>query len=418
MANPYGMTEFDVPGALSALEAARSNRIRQMLLQRQIAQEERAMEQQQGIRDAFQRYTEGSPGAGSASAASQPVPTLTPAAPEAAPAVPAPIDPAAGALAPAPMAAPEGDRQQLFRDLLAIDPQQAFQVSQAFAQMDEAQFNATTRRNGVLARAAQHLLSLPEDQRSAEFQRLAPVLMRDGGVTRQQLTGFELTPENLHFVVAQARDIEKLAEEARPQFRNVSAGDVLIDTNRIQPGGSARDAVVYESPFVRDAQGNVYERDTGGEVRGARNNNPGNIEDGPFARAQPGYQGSDGRFAIFETPEQGVRAQESLLRNRYLQRPTTVREVIERYSPRRSRGGDNTDEQVDNYIRYVENRLGIQPGATIDAARGAELGAAMREFETGQRRSAAPVHVRTIEEARELPPGTVFITPDGRRKVR
>jgi len=33
-------------------------------------------------------------------------------------------------------------------------------------------------------------------------------------------------------------------------------------------------------------------------------------------------------------------------------------------------------------------------------------------------RGSAPVRVNSIEEARALPPGTAFITPDGRRKVR
>jgi hypothetical protein len=32
--------------------------------------------------------------------------------------------------------------------------------------------------------------------------------------------------------------------------------------------------------------------------------------------------------------------------------------------------------------------------------------------------ASGPVRVRTPDEARALPPGTVFITPDGRRKVR
>jgi hypothetical protein len=36
----------------------------------------------------------------------------------------------------------------------------------------------------------------------------------------------------------------------------------------------------------------------------------------------------------------------------------------------------------------------------------------------GGRRPAAPVRVNSLEEARRLPPGTVFITPDGRVKVR
>ena len=48
--------------------------------------------------------------------------------------------------------------------------------------------------------------------------------------------------------------------------------------------------------------------------RGIRNNNPLNIEDGDFARSQPGYVGSDGRFAQFQTPQHGVAAADSLLR--------------------------------------------------------------------------------------------------------
>src|SRR5262249_27294022 len=46
--------------------------------------------------------------------------------------------------------------------------------------------------------------------------------------------------------------------------------------------------------------------------RGLRNNNPGNIEDGPLAKALPGYKGSDGRFAVFDTPENGVNAADAL----------------------------------------------------------------------------------------------------------
>lgn len=37
---------------------------------------------------------------------------------------------------------------------------------------------------------------------------------------------------------------------------------------------------------------------------------------------------------------------------------------------------------------------------------------------SAERAARTPVSVRTLEEARGLPPGTVFITPDGRRKVR
>src|SRR6185437_9387347 len=49
--------------------------------------------------------------------------------------------------------------------------------------------------------------------------------------------------------------------------------------------------------------------------RGIRNNNALNIEDGPFAQSQPGYVGSDGRFAKFQTPEHGIAAASALLDN-------------------------------------------------------------------------------------------------------
>ncbi len=82
----------------------------------------------------------------------------------------------------------------------------------------------------------------------------------------------------------------------------------------------------------------------------------------------------------------GIAAQERLLRNNYLASGNSVRGVVERYAPRRSRGGDNPDVNVDNYIAHVARRLGISPDTRIDQRHTAELAAAMREFETGRRR--------------------------------
>ena len=53
--------------------------------------------------------------------------------------------------------------------------------------------------------------------------------------------------------------------------------------------------------------------------------------------------------------------------------------------PRQSRGGDNTDAQVNNYIAYVSRRLGVNPQDTLSPAMVGRLGEAMREFETGKR---------------------------------
>lgn len=64
-------------------------------------------------------------------------------------------------------------------------------------------------------------------------------------------------------------------------------------------------------------------------ARSVRNNNPGNIEDGHFARSQPGYLGGDGRFARFVSPQAGQNAQVALLRTYLGRGQTTIRSIIE-----------------------------------------------------------------------------------------
>lgn len=91
------------------------------------------------------------------------------------------------------------------------------------------------------------------------------------------------------------------------------------------------------------------------------------------------------RFQRFSSPAAGIRAQEGLLGRYHRRGLNTVAEVVETYAPRRSRGGDNTDAQVNNYIAYVSRRLGINPRQPIAPNMIGALAAAMREFETGRR---------------------------------
>lgn len=88
-------------------------------------------------------------------------------------------------------------------------------------------------------------------------------------------------------------------------------------------------------------------------------------------------------FQRFSSPQEGIQAQEALLGRYFQGGRNTVRSVVERYAPRRSRGGDNTDEQVNNYIAYVSKRLGVNPDQPLSDV--SQLGRAMREFETGNR---------------------------------
>src|SRR5262245_57667921 len=71
----------------------------------------------------------------------------------------------------------------------------------------------------------------------------------------------------------------------------------------------------------------------GGELtRGLRKNNPGNSEYGPLSKSLPGYKGSDGRFAIFDTPENGINAMDAVLTSYGRRGLKTVGEVVGRWA--------------------------------------------------------------------------------------
>ena len=116
--------------------------------------------------------------------------------------------------------------------------------------------------------------------------------------------------------------------------------------------------------------------------RGIRNNNALNIEDGPFAKSQAGYAGSDGRFAKFQTPDHGVAAANTLLdsyeKNHGL---NTVAGIVGRWAP--AADGNN----VSAYAADVAGKLGLDPNAPIPANMRPQLIAAMAAHENGQ---AAP----------------------------
>jgi hypothetical protein len=93
--------------------------------------------------------------------------------------------------------------------------------------------------------------------------------------------------------------------------------------------------------------------------RGLRNNNPGNIEDGDFARGLPGYQGSDGRFAVFDSMESGQAAKGALLQSYGRRGFNTVEKVIGRWAP-------PSENDTGSYVQFVSQRLGVDPRQPLD----------------------------------------------------
>jgi hypothetical protein len=116
--------------------------------------------------------------------------------------------------------------------------------------------------------------------------------------------------------------------------------------------------------------------------RGMRNFNPGNIEDGDFAKSQAGYVGSDGRFARFDTMEHGVGAQSNLLANYGQKGVNTVSGIVSRWAPAAENGA-----ATGNYTAFVAKKLGVGPNDPLDLSNPAvrqRVASAMAEFENGR----------------------------------
>ena len=94
--------------------------------------------------------------------------------------------------------------------------------------------------------------------------------------------------------------------------------------------------------------GNIYE--ASGGSRAWRNNNPGNLEYGNFARNN-GAIGTDGRFAIFPDIATGFNAMAGLLSTNVYQ-SLTIEGAINRYAP-------PSENNVENYLKSIERQTGF-----------------------------------------------------------
>ncbi len=108
----------------------------------------------------------------------------------------------------------------------------------------------------------------------------------------------------------------------------------------------------------------AYQGTVGGNAsRGIRNNNPGNIEfnsrnnwQGQIGREQ----GNGGRFAAFDSTENGIRALARLLQTYSNQGHNTLNSIVRKWAP----ASDNND--VGAYVRNLQRYVGVGPNDRLN----------------------------------------------------
>lgn len=157
--------------------------------------------------------------------------------------------------------------------------------------------------------------------------------------------------------------------------RQAAAG--AIDPATFDFNGSAnRGGKVPATGDGNQAPGTIVALPQSNAPRGIRNNNPGNIVYGEFAKSL-GATGSDGRFAVFRSMEDGIKAAIKLLDGYVSKGYDTVRKIISRWAPK----GENNTEA---YINAVAKKLGISADARLEGGQLGGVAQAIFEHENGR----------------------------------
>lgn len=252
-------------------------------------------------------------------------------------------------------------------------------LAAAWGKLADDQKKAAAERWGAAASVAFKMKGMANpEERLAYWKEARPILETQGA---DHATLDRVDPTNigqLDAIITTAQKVDDLYTQSQPKQFTVPEGGAVVQRNA---DGST--AVLYAPNDGSHAFGDPV---TGGD-NGLSGGGAGGKNYGTGLRV-PGSK----KFQQFGSQEEATAAQHAQL-NRYLGRGiNTVGGIVETYAPRESKGGDNTDEQVNNYIQYVSQRAGIDPTKPISAAQVPAVAAAMREFESGHKQRIAGVH--------------------------
>lgn len=180
----------------------------------------------------------------------------------------------------------------------------------------------------------------------------------------------EYSPDTVHALQMQSLSVKEQIEASKPilmskDSRLVSPTGATIADNS-QPeyktfsvkNGDGSETVYGFDPetgrtFDLDPNGNPV-GDAHGGTSALAGNNPGGIVDGAYAKKMPGYAGANGRFARFNTIQDGINAQTQLLKSYIARGYDTPAKIAARWAP----AGDGSNNPV-QYAANVAKALGI-----------------------------------------------------------
>jgi hypothetical protein len=272
----------------------------------------------------------------------------------------------------------------------------AMDASQRQTDFTQAAEIYSAARNGKFDLAAQQLekrinadraagQGVADDEQMLQWLRSEDPMDRNAAINMIGMHVSSFNPQQF------GNDIGQLAEERTGKTTAVTPGTVLTRDNPLT--GAVEE--VYRSPFkpeyIKGEDGSIIMLSGGGgdtppgggapssTPRGIRNNNPGNLKFGPFAKSM-GATGADADgFAIFPDTSAGTRAQENLLLGSgyFGGGRRTIASIISKYAPA------SDGNSVGDYAKFVAKETGIAPNQPLNTADIPRVAAAMRKFENG-----------------------------------